>query len=82
MNMTDRIQERIRNRHKLLDYLTVVRWEGAEEKEIISDVGPWATQALEDLVALGLVKRKGERFVVPKRVAQRWGKIAGWEGHD
>jgi hypothetical protein len=82
MNMTDRIQERIRNRHKLLDYLTVVRFEGAEEKEIISDVGPWAPQALEDLVALGLVKRKGERFVVPKRVAQRWWKIAGWEGHD
>jgi hypothetical protein len=59
MNTTGRIQERIQNRHKLLDYFTIVKREGATEKEIVKDLGPWATEALEDLVALGLVKRKG-----------------------
>jgi hypothetical protein len=82
MNMIDQIQERIWNRHKLLDYLVIVKWEGATKEEIVKDIGPDAPRALEDLVALGIVKRKGERFFVPKRVAQRWGKIAGWEGHD
>jgi hypothetical protein len=70
-------QERIQNRHKLLDYFTIVKWEGATEKEIVKDLGPWATKALEDLVALGLVERKGGKFIVPKRVAKRWGQISG-----
>jgi hypothetical protein len=72
-------KDRIQQRHKLLDYLVIVKWEGASREEIVKDLGPWATEALKDLVALGLVKRKGGKFIVPKRAAKRWGQISGWD---
>jgi hypothetical protein len=68
-------QERIQYRHKILDYLVIEKPEGASKEEIsaLGDV----EKSLGDLVYMGLVRKKGGKFVVPEAVAKRWVRIRG-----
>jgi len=70
-------QERIQQRHKILDYIVIEKPEGASKDEIMSlgDV----EKSLGDLVYMGLVRKNGGKFVVPEAVAKRWVRIRGRE---
>jgi hypothetical protein len=70
-------QERIQQRHKLLDYLVIEKPEGASLGVLSSIFGAGTVRAVDDLLYLGLIKEKGGKFVVPEAVAKRWVRIRG-----
>jgi hypothetical protein len=63
------VQERIHNRHRLLEHL-VAKPDGMAMDEIQS-IGAWAEEALGDLLYLKLAVRKKGKIIVPERVVRR-----------